>query len=249
MPISSFRLHAFLYHLIGSATLCLAGLWLVFFVWYPSPLHVAAGVTGIFLIVLGVDVSLGPLMTLVLANPRKKRVLFKLDMAVIITVQLAAFIYGIYTVSVGRPVWLVLNVDRFDLVRADEIGNLDIDKALEQFRSASWLGPQYAYVPPPKDSAENSAQIEEFLSTGMDIFQLPKLYRPFPEGKELITAKAQTLDELRKSNPPEEVNKILADNPDADAWLPLKSRVQPVTVLVNKAEGRVVKIVELDPNW
>ncbi len=37
---------------------------LVFGVWYPAPLHQALGVTKIFLLLLLVDVVLGPLMTL-----------------------------------------------------------------------------------------------------------------------------------------------------------------------------------------
>jgi len=247
VSISPFRLHAFAYHLFGSATLCLGALLVVFFVWYPAPLHTAADVTGIFFIVLGVDVSLGPLLTLVLANPQKKRNLFVLDMVVILTVQLAAFGYGIYAVAVGRPAWLVLNADRVDLVCANEFSSDGIDKALAQFRAAPWWGPEFAYVPPAASTEENNEQLLRWLSTGVDIFQLPTLYHPVDESREWMATKAKSFDELRKLNPPEEVDKALAANPDADAWLPVLSKVPAATMLVNKAEGRVVKIVELNP--
>jgi uncharacterized RDD family membrane protein YckC len=59
------RIIAFLFHFSISCLLALLALLLVFFVWYPAPLHSAVGVTSIFLIVLGVDVTVGPLLTLV----------------------------------------------------------------------------------------------------------------------------------------------------------------------------------------
>lgn len=248
MLISAFRLRAFLVHVAASATLAVAAMALVFLVWYPAPLQLAAGVTVIFLIILGVDVTLGPFLTLVLANPRKKRALLALDLSIIIVVQLIAFGYGIYTVATGRPAWLVLTGDSFDLVTAADLSADKPEQVLPEFRQPSWLGPQFAYVPIPDDPKERSDRINEFLDTGMDLFQLPWLYRPFAEGAATVTAKAQTLDTLNLFNPPESVQTILADNPQADGWLPLRSRKDhSVVVLVKKAEGRVVKIVDLKP--
>lgn len=39
----------------------------------------------------------------------------------IILIQLSALSYGLYSIAQGRPVWLVYNVDRFELVRNNEI--------------------------------------------------------------------------------------------------------------------------------
>ena len=55
------RFRAFSWHLSASALVALLTLLLVFFVWYPSPLHEAVGVTHILLLLLAVDVTLGPL--------------------------------------------------------------------------------------------------------------------------------------------------------------------------------------------
>jgi hypothetical protein len=247
MPISAFRLHAFLFHVLGSTVMALAAMSLVFLVWYPSPLHIIAGVTAIFFIILGVDVTLGPFLTLVLANPRKKRSLFALDLSIIIVVQLAAFGYGIYTVTAGRPAWLVLTGDRFDLVAVSDLDTSKPDQVLPEFREPSWFGPQFAYVPLPDDPKERSDLIVQTMDSGMDIYQFPWLYRPFAEGKATITARAKTLDMLNRFNPPEKVEAVLADNPEADGWLPLKSRKEQQVVLVKKDEGRVVRIVELKP--
>ena len=116
----SIRLKAFFLHLSLSAVIALLALLLVFGLWYPAPLHTAVGVTHIFLLLLLIDVVLGPLLTLLVYKAGKKTLVF--DLAVIAVLQLSALGYGLWTVAEGRPAWLVFNADRFDLVRV-----LDID--------------------------------------------------------------------------------------------------------------------------
>ncbi|GHU06696.1 hypothetical protein AGMMS50225_02440 [Betaproteobacteria bacterium] len=252
MLISTFRLRSFLIHVAVSATLAVVAMALVFLVWYPSPLQLAAGVTEIFLIILGVDVTLGPFLTLVLANPLKKRALFMLDLSIIIVIQLTAFAYGIYTVAIERPAWVVFTTDSyFDLVLASELSAEKPDQVLPEFRQASWFGPQFACVPLPDDAKEREdLMFKSFdaVATGVDLFQMPWMYRPLSECTAVIKDKARELDKLNSFNPAEQVQAILAQNPQADGWLPLNSRKnQSVVVLVKKDEGHVVKIVDLAP--
>lgn len=130
------RLKAFLYHLLGSTIIAFFVIGLVFFVWYPSPLHSATGVTAIFLLLLIVDVVLGPLLTLLVFKPGKKSLAF--DLSVIILLQLSALTYGLYTVAEGRPAWLVFSVDRFELVRVNEIDNRNLANALPEYQKPAW---------------------------------------------------------------------------------------------------------------
>lgn len=67
------RFQAFALHLAISALIALAVIGLVFFIWYPAPLASATGVTRIFLLLLAVDVILGPSLTLLVNKPGKKR--------------------------------------------------------------------------------------------------------------------------------------------------------------------------------
>ena len=55
------RLKFLLSHLFISCLIALLVIGLVFFIWYPSPLSTAVGVTHIFLMLLVIDVILGPL--------------------------------------------------------------------------------------------------------------------------------------------------------------------------------------------
>jgi hypothetical protein len=46
---------------------------LIFLVWYPAPFQKMVGGTELFMLVVGCDLALGPLMSLVIYNSRKSR--------------------------------------------------------------------------------------------------------------------------------------------------------------------------------
>lgn len=91
------RLKFFLTHLLISLLIALVVVGVVFFIWYPNPLASAVGVTYIFLMLLVIDVILGPLLGLLVYKESKK--MLKFDLGVIIIIQIAALCYGIYTLS------------------------------------------------------------------------------------------------------------------------------------------------------
>src|SRR5262249_4808550 len=100
-----FRFKAFGLHLLGSA--CLMGLLLggLYLGWYRWPGWYLAGALTIALIMTGIDVVLGPLFTLLVANPKKPRRELTRDIAIIVAVQVIAAGYGIVTLWNGRPLY------------------------------------------------------------------------------------------------------------------------------------------------
>ena len=88
------RLKFFLSHLSLSILIALIVMGLVFFVWYPTPLAKAVGVTHIFLMILAIDVIVGPLLGLLVYKESKKSL--KFDLTVIIFIQISALLYGVY---------------------------------------------------------------------------------------------------------------------------------------------------------
>jgi len=240
-----YRVRALLIHLAASALLALISLFLVFVVWYPAPLHKAVGVTEIFLILLGVDVVIGPLLTFVVFKQGKKSLRF--DLATIVCLQLTAFAYGLWTVAEGRPVWLVFSADRFDLVQAYQLDSRKLDKARPQYLSPSWFGPQWVAARLPDDAEQRTTILFETLTTGVDVAQRPDLYLPLSDLAESIRAKAKPLTELKQFNSPDEVVKVLAAWQEADAYLPMMSSAKAVTVLLNKESAQVLTIVDLNP--
>lgn len=239
------RLKAFVLHFSISIVIALLAMLLVFRVWYPAPLHEAVGVTHIFLMVLLVDVVLGPLLTSIVYKKGKRTLVF--DIVVIVACQLSALGYGLWTVAEGRPAWLVFNTDRFDLVRTLDIDERKLADASLEYRKPSWFGPKWVVAVQPTSIAERNQVLFESVSGGSDIAQRPNLYRPLASQSEMVMPRVRALDELNGFNTAEQIKAALQQWPDADGWLPLMARVKPMVVLLRKESAEVVAIVELNP--
>ena len=137
------RLRAALTHLAFSTLIAvLVGL-LVFGVWYRQPFGELLGGHELFLWVIFVDVTLGPLLTFVVFNPAKPRAELVRDIGIIVLVQLLALAYGIYVMSLARPVWVAQEGDRFRVVRRADIDMKALGEAPAALRSLSWTGPEW----------------------------------------------------------------------------------------------------------
>lgn len=238
------RLKAFLIHLLISTCIAAAVIGVVFFVWYPAPLHTAAGVTKIFLLLLAVDVVLGPLLTLIVYKAGKKTLI--MDLTVIALLQLSALGYGVWTVAEGRPAWLVFGGDRFELVRIPDIDQRNIGTHY-LYSSPAWTGPQWVGATTPIDLNARNDIIFESVSGGFDIYQRPNLYRPLQEMKASIQKHAQKLSLLNEFNAGNDVQNAVKKYPSATAWLPLRAKHQDMVVLINKETAQVIAIADLRP--
>ena len=239
------RFKFFLNHLFISFLIALLVIVLVFFIWYPSPLAIAVGVTYIFLMLLIIDVILGPLLSLLVYKEGKKTL--KFDLSTIILIQIAALCYGVFSIEQGRPAWLVYNVDRFELVRKNELINTNIQQAQPQFQQPSWFKPQYAATEFAKDTQQRNDEMFAEVFSGISIAQRPERYVELTEAKTQIQQRALPLVELQQYNPKTDVEKTLAKYPKADAWLPLKANAVDMVVLVNKKSASIIKVVDLRP--
>jgi len=239
------RLKFFLSHLSTSVIIVLFVIWLVFFIWYPSPLATAVGVTHIFLMLLAIDVILGPFLGLLVYKEGKKTL--KFDLSVIILIQIAALCYGVYSIAQGRPVWLAYNVDRIELVRNNEIIQDHVDQAQTQFQHPSWLKPRYVGVAFAKDANQRDNDLFAEALGGISIAQKPERYVEIEQVKLKIQQHAQDLALLAQYNDKVLVKKILAQYPQANAFVPLKANAVDMTVLVNRDTAEIIKIVDLRP--
>lgn len=240
----SSRLKAFMIHLTGSLILASCALALVFLVWYPSPLDQALGVTHIFLLMLGIDVIVGPILTLLIYKTDLR--LLKFDLTVIIIVQLAVFSYGIYTVAKGRPAWLVFSTDQFYLVRTTDVDTDNATKAQSIYRHASWFGPQWVAVILPTDRKQRSQLVSATLQAGSGLFTSPNLYGSLDKAETKIKMKSHPLTELSQYNRSNSISTTLAKWKTATTWMPLWSDPKGMTVLLDK-NNHVVSIVQLNP--
>ena len=239
------RLKFFFSHLSISFLIALLVIGLVFFVWYPAPLAKAVGVTNIFLMMLAIDVIVGPILGWLVYQEGKKTL--KFDLSVIILIQIAALCYGVFSIEQGRPAWLVYNVDRFELVRKNELVDTNIQQAQPQFQQPSWFKPQYVATEFAKDIQQRNDEMFAEVLGGISIAQRPERYVGLTQVTTQIQQRALPLKELEQYNPKTDVEKTLAKYPKADAWLPLKANAIDMVVLVNKESASIIKIVDLRP--
>ena len=239
------RLKFFLSHLSISFLIALLVVGLVFFIWYPSPLAQAVGVTHIFLMMLAIDVIVGPVLGLLVYKEGKKTL--KFDIAVIIALQVSALCYGVYSIEQGRPAWLVYYVDRFELVRKNDIILDHIDQAQQKFQHVSWTKPQFVAIKSAKNVQQHNNDMFIEVLGGISLAQQPERYIELIQAKTQIQQRVLPLKELEQYNSKVNVKKTLAKHPKADAWLPLKANAVDMVVLVNRQTATIIKIVDLRP--
>lgn len=235
----------FLSHLAISLLIALLVIGLVFFVWYPSPLATAVGVTQVFLMMLAIDVIVGPFLGLLVYKQGKKSL--KFDLSVIIGIQIAALCYGLFSIEQGRPVWVAYNVDSFELVRKNEIINDHIDQSLPQYQNVPWFKPQYVAVQFATDIKMRNDDLFTEVLGGISLAQKPERYVDFVQARSQLQQRVRSLRELNQYNDVQQVDRIVSKYPQATGFVPLKANAVDMTVLINKDKGEVVKIVDLRP--
>ena len=182
-------------HLTFSLLLGLAVFALFRFLWYPGALFTLAGAGKLMLLVVGIDVVLGPLLTLIVFNPKKKSLIW--DLAVIVAVQLGALGYGVWVMAQSRPVFLVGATDRFELVTANQIRPEELALAPNpEWRRLSWSGPVLVGARPPADPDERLNLALQAMEGGPDMTQLPRYFVPVFEIIDTLVAESRPLEDF-----------------------------------------------------
>ena len=150
------RARAALIHL-GMATLvAVAVAAMVFGLWFPGEYRRISGGTDLFILIVGVDLCLGPLITLIIFDRRKPAAELRRDVAIVVALQLAALAYGLHLVSISRPVVVVLEKDRFRVVPASAtVENLLGPQS--EYRAISLTGPTLMRTALPTDRAKQTS--------------------------------------------------------------------------------------------
>jgi hypothetical protein len=197
----NFRLKAFTLHLAASTcalTLILGGL---YFGWYRWPGWYLTGVLRVLIIVGVVDLVVGPTLTLIVANPKKPRRALARDIMMIVTVQIAALIYGSATLWQGRPLYYTFSADSLEMVQASDIDAKEIRLAREQNPTLAphWYSrPRWIWAPLP-DNPDEAAKIvnSKVFGTGEDVVDMPRYFRPWVECTMQLRDHLRPVSEIR----------------------------------------------------
>lgn len=243
---------AALWHLGASLLVAAAVAGLVFGLWYPDPFHEITGGRGLFLIVLAVDVICGPTLTLVLFNPTKPKLKWRMDLALIVCIQLGALAYGLGQVAAARPVFVAFEGDRFRVVQAFDVDTMQLPLAPQGLGSLGYGGPRPLGVRLARSGDADYLSSLQMALQGLHPAFRPSRWRPFEEQLASLQRELLPVAALREKNPGKlaELDAALSRLGLADealGYLPLvREETTDWVVLVSRADGQLRAYVHLD---
>lgn len=248
------RFRAGLVHLGLSALVASVVTALIFLAWYPAPLDKLQGVSYLLMVVIGVDVTLGPLLTTILFDRRKGKWLF-LDLGIVAALQLSALVYGVHSLYGGRPALIVFNIDRFDAVSASAMNEEGLELARQQGKPPlPRLKPRVVAALMPDSVEERNKIMFAATQGGADLPELAQYHVPYEQATDIVLRKARPLAELRAVNEMDEGDwqEMLHSLPQPEAelgYLPLKAKSLDGVAIVDRKTAAVVRILPLQPKW
>ncbi|MES2672833.1 MAG: TfpX/TfpZ family type IV pilin accessory protein [Pseudomonadota bacterium] len=220
---------AFIHFLL---TVFIAGIaaYIVFGIWFPYPYSQISGGRNLFWLVIWVDICCGPLLTFVLFNIKKSRKELTLDLSLVAIIQLAALFYGVYTVMLARPVYLVFEVDRMRVVSFADVLVEELPLAKNEFQTIPFFsGPGIIAAKLPEAQDKDFLRTFDLAMQGIDISSRPQYWVPYSESAVDILKRAKSIKALKLKNPNELTLITAAINEtniaeDGLLYLPLQSR-------------------------
>lgn len=243
------RIKAFLIHLVISLIILVALLYVVVYQWYPPPFFAAdGGWRGVQLIV-GVDLILGPLLTLSVYNPGKGMDRLKRDLWTIGIIQIVALSVGSYIVEDQRTRMVTFANNRFVSMSESQIRESGVSK--EVLQSLKSTHPPMAYVSLPDDPAAKNALLMSNLGS-TPLFKRGDLYAPLTlENRQKILKQGYELNKVAEVFPDlaPMITAFLEDigkTSDQVRALPLYCRYGVLALVMDLQSGEILDSIKID---
>ncbi|NKB34191.1 MAG: hypothetical protein GKR91_13955 [Pseudomonadales bacterium] len=166
---------------------------IILLLWYPGILFsIDGGWTGLQ-IVIGVDLVLGPLLTLIVFKSGKPGL--KFDLSCIVTAQVVCMAAGMWIVYAERPLALVLAYDTIYSVTEQEF--IDYEKNSEILEEFEGSYPKLIFVELPEGEVQRDIAAIRSQFIGDPLYIQTENYRGFPEKSEDITSVFQENEMIR----------------------------------------------------
>jgi hypothetical protein len=219
-------------HFLISAAVAAAAAGLVFGVWFPGVYRLVAGGRDLFLLVVSVDVVLGPFLTFAVFNLQKGWLQLRRDLAVIGVVQLVGLVYGLHTVYLARPVATVFETDRFRVVTAAQVHMPELPTARPEYRQLPLTGPWLLGTRAASVGDEGREAVFMALE-GIDRAQRPQFWQPYAHS---------TADALKRARP---LATLLAKYPALAS--DIKAKLQSLNV--DEASAKFLPLIGRGGDW
>jgi hypothetical protein len=246
-----FRLKAFALHLTGSTcalSLILGGLYLG---WYRWPGWRLADASHVVVVMVGVDIVLGPLLTFVIAHASKPRRELVRDISMIVTVQLCALIYGTVSLWNGRPLYYAYSETVLQLVQAYDIDAQESALGRRQnpeFAPHWYSLPRWIWAPLPQDPKVRQSIVASAIGGGDDVISMPQYFRRWDQGLPALRTQLKKVAAVAYFSGPEKKRLeqrmrsagLATDQPNS---MPLTGRGHPLLAVFDPAGVKIIAIL------
>lgn len=225
------------WHFAGSLLVALIVGAFVFGIWFPHPFRALAGGTELFFLIMAVDLVCGPLLTFVLFNPLKPKRELATDLSLVVLIQVTALVYGVWTLHIARPLYLVHEVDRFKVIALADVDLAELNGLQELLQPRFLKGPQTVGLR-EATNVEREKVMFESVQGGRDFGERPNFYAPYDTAKAYL--KARPLSDFVKKHPNRrnDINNVVdesgitaSQNDKQWRYLPIIARQDWVAVL------------------
>lgn len=247
MSILTYKLKALFVHVLISASVVALILVFVLRFWFPYQTFNLLNGFQLFILIVACDAALGPLLSFVVYNPKKRRSEKIVDFAVIALIQLIGMAYGLHAAAQNRLSFVVFAGDRYELVSAGEMDAADLKKAPQsEWRTKSYLKHHVVYADLPRN---DSPEFMEYVMKGLDgkdIQYFPERYRSLDSALPKILPHIQSMEALPLAKR-QRINTEASQHKGEIGWLPVSFQRKFWTLLVDKATARPISAVAIDP--
>jgi hypothetical protein len=246
-----FRFKAFGVHLLASSVALSTILASLYLGWYRWPGWVLTDVTRVVMVMVGVDVVLGPSLTFIIASASKPRRELTRDITMIVAVQLCALGYGTASLWNGRPMYYTFSVNVLQLVQAYDIDDEQAALGRQQNPGLAphWYSlPRWVWAPLPADSEVSDKIVRSTITGGDDVTSMPRYFKPWSEGLNDLRANLKKVDDVAYFAPKEK--KTLKERMRAAGLatdelnaMPLTGRGHPLLAVIDPATATIKAVL------
>jgi hypothetical protein len=250
-----FRFKAFGLHLLGSATALTLVLGTLYLGWYRWPGWYLADAQQVVVVLAGVDLGLGPLLTFVIARSSKPRRVLARDVGIIVTVQLCALIYGAGSLWNGRPLYYAFSENVLQLVQAYDINPRETALASQQNPQLvpRWYSlPRWIWAPLPQDSNERQRIVDAAITGGDDVISMPRYFKQWEQGLPALRGELKKVDDVgyfskRDKQALKESMQASGLDPQQLNSIPFTGRGRPLLAVFDPASMKLSAILRAEP--
>jgi len=218
---------------------------LIVYFWFPTPFLGISDFKEIALILISVDLVLGPLLTFIAYNPSKKSL--KLDLSVIVAIQIMALSYGLYSLYLSHPLYISYYDKGFTLISTYQATP---EKAKHKdFKISKLSSPKISFL--NLDDKMKNQLFTEMLNGGANIEARAEFYEPYQDHlAEIIENSLDPRLVFKMKGPKEKLDKFIQQNGnsiDDYIFVPLNSGSKQVVWVLKKDTGSPVDILDVPP--